>query len=298
MSRHPLFRSLLPIAAILLWTGARPLGIGTTFSPGDVFVSLESGPVQWYAPDGTLNRVLVQNVAGTGEGLGFDPAGNLYVTRWCMDPLCGFGYGGNTVEKYNTMGQSLGAVGSGYDCSPHAIVFDPAGSAYVGQAGCTGAILKFAPGMTMPAAYPVAWDDQGSFWIDLAADLCTVRYTSFGPNVKQFDLCAGVQLPDFNVAPVPGGVAQDLRILPDGGVLVSSGDVIARLDGSGTLTGTYGAPGEGFWAGLDLVGDGSFWAASYDTSNVYRFDLATGNVLAHFNTGTPSQTVVAVRVRK
>jgi hypothetical protein len=295
-----LYQSLLIAGVLLLLSaGVRARSIGITFSPGDLFISLENGPVQWRFADGTLNRVLVQTVSGTGEGLGFDPQGNLYVTRWCMDPFCGFGYGGNTVEKYNTMGQSLGAVGSGYDCAPHAIVFDPAGSAYVGQAGCTGAILKFAPGMTMPVAYPAEWDYQGSFWVDLAPDHCTVLYTSWGPNVKQFDVCHNVQLPDFNAAPLPGGAGQDLRVLPDGGVLVSSGQVIARLNAAGALVATYEVFGEdALWAGLDLVGDGSFWAANYQTSNVYRFDLAGGGVIAGFNSGTPAETVVGVRVKK
>src|SRR5439155_640210 len=93
-----------------------------------------------------------------------------------------------------------GTFGSGYDCAPHAIVFDAAGTtAYVGQAGCTGAILKFAPGQS-PIVFTVAPDTQGSFWIDFAVDACTIFYTFWGPNVKRFDGCAGVQLPDFNVA--------------------------------------------------------------------------------------------------
>ena len=124
-------------------------------------------------------------------------------------------------------------------------------------------------------------------------------YTSWGPSVKRFDVCAGMQLPDFNVAPVPGGAAQDLRVLPDGGVLVSSGEVIARLDASGMLTQTYGVAGEpSLWAGLDLVGDGTFWAGNYESSYVHRFDLTTGAVVSGFNAGTPAHTVVAVRVKK
>jgi hypothetical protein len=287
---------ILVLAALLALPGPEARAVNVTFSPGDLFVSLETGPVQWRLRDGTLNRVLVGSIPGTGEGMAFDAAGNLYVTRWCIDPWCG--YAGDTVEKFNTLGQSLGAVGSGYDCAPHAMLFDRMGAGYVGQAGCTGAILKFPPGMATPIAYYVAPDYQGSFWIDLAPDQCTMAYTSFGPNVKRFDVCAGVQLPDFNVAPLPGD-GQDLRILPDGGVLVSSGDVIARLDASGGLVGTYGVVGEpGFWAGLDLVGDGSFWAANYETSNVYRFDLATGSIIDSFNAETPPHTVVGVRVRK
>lgn len=270
-------------------------GAGETFAPGEVFVSLETGPVQWWHPDGTLTMVLGGTIAGTGEGMGFDAGGNLYVTRWCIDPSCSTG---NTVEVFNVHGLSLGAFGSGYNCHPHAIVFDGAGTAYVGQAGCTGAILKLVPGQP-PVELAVAPDNQGSFWIDLAADGCTIFYTSWGPNVKRFDGCARVQLPDFNGAPLPGGETQDLRVLPDGGVLVSSGQVIARLDASGVLVQTYEVPGESSpWAGLDLVGDGTFWAANYESSNVYRFDLATGAVLSSFNTGTPPHTAVGVSIKK
>ena len=284
----------LLISALLLLPTPGVEALNLTFRPGDVLVSLETGPVQWRLPDGTLNRILAGTVVGTGEGMGFDASGNLYVTRWCADPWCGTG---NTVEEFNTMGQSLGTFGGGYDCGPHAIVFDAAGAAYVGQAGCTGAILKLAPGQA-PVAFAVAPDNQGSFWIDLAADGCTIFYTSWGPNVKRFNVCTGVQLSDFNAASMPGGAAQDLRVLPDGGVLASSGEVIARLNASGALVQTYAVPEPALWAGLDLVGDGTFWAANYETSNVYRFDLTSGIVLGSFNAGTPSHTVVGVRVKK
>jgi len=289
---------LIPALLLLSTDGAKAINL--MFAPGDVFVSLESGAVQWRLPDGTLNRILVGTVPGTGEGMGFDAGGNLYVTRWCTEPWCQTreSVATDTVEVFGPLGQPQGTFGSGYDCAPHAIVFDAAGTtAYVGQAGCTGAILKFAPGQS-PIAFTVAPDTQGSFWIDLAADACTIFYTSWGPNVKRFDGCAGVQLPDFNVAPMPGGATQDLRVLPDGGVLVSSGQVIARLSASGALVQTYEVAEPGFWAGLDLVGDGTFWAADYETSNVYKFDLTTGTVLSSFNAGTAPHTVVGVRVKK
>jgi len=173
------------------------------------------------------------------------------------------------------------------------------GNAYVGQAGCSGDILMFAPGMTNPVSFAVAPDNQGSFWIDLAPDRCQVFYTSYGPNVKHFDLCARAQRADFNAAPVPGGVAHDLRVLPDGGVVVATGSVISRLNAAGVLVQTYGIPGEpSYWAGLDLAGDGTFWAANYESSNVYRFDLSTGAVIAGFNAAAPSHSVVAVRVKR
>src|SRR5206468_8646378 len=106
-------------------------------------------------------QILVGTVPGTGEGMGFDSTGNLYVSRWCLGAGCYFGYSGNTVEKFDTLGRSLGPVGSGYNCSPHAIVFDATDTAYVGQGGCPGAILKFLPGMTMPTAYAVVPEYEG-----------------------------------------------------------------------------------------------------------------------------------------
>jgi len=287
--------SLAPILVLVLLLSGGAGAASLSFAPGDLFVSLESGPVQWRLPDGTLNRVLLGTQVGTAEGMAFDAAGTLYVTRWCVSLFCS---PDTTVEKFNTLGLPSGSFGSGYNCSPHAILFDVFGAAYVGQAGCSGTILKFAPGQA-PVSFAVAPDNQGAFWIDLAADACTMFYTSEGPNVKRFDVCAGVQLPNFNQAALPGGMTQDLRVLPDGGVLVSSGVVIVRLNSAGAPVQTYGIPGEAsLWAGLDLVGDGTFWAGNYESSNVYRFDLATGAVRASFNAGTPAHSVVGIRIKK
>jgi hypothetical protein len=286
---------ILSFAIVLLAGGVRATQLA--FAPGDILVSLETGPVQWRLPDGTLNRVLVGLEVGTGEGMAFDAAGNLYVTRWCLG-LCLAALTGNTVEVFSDTGLPRGRFGSGYDCSPHAIVFDQAGTAYVGQAGCSGDILKLVAGKPV-ASFHVAPDNQGAFWIDLAPDGCTMFYTSWGPNVKRYNVCAGTQLTDFNVHALPGGATQDLRILPDGGVLVSSGQVIARLNAAGALVQTYGIPGEAsLWSGLDLAGDGSFWAGNYESSNVYRFDLATGVVRAGFNAGSPEHTVVGITVKR
>jgi len=296
MSTQPTRLGVLLVPALLTLLLVPVRAGHVSFESGDLFVSLESGPVQWWLPDGTPRAVLVPTVPGTGEGMAFDLSGNLYVARWCVDSMCSTG---NTVEMYGAMGQSYGSVGRGFNCNPHAIVFDALGNGYVGQGGCRGSILKFVSSQTDPIEFMVAPDNLGAFWIDLAPDGCTMFYTSFGPNVKRFDTCAGVQLADFNAAPLPGGIAQDLRVLPDGGVLVSSGQVIARLDASGVLVQTYEVPGEGaLWAGVDLMGDGTFWAGNYFSSNVYKFDLATGAVVFGFNTGTPPNSVVGIRVRK
>lgn len=274
-----------------------PDALALTFAPGDVIVSLESGPVQWWHPNGILERVLPSTVLGTGEGMAFDALGNLYVTRWCNMPTCDGDFA-DGVEMFNAMGVSQGRFGSGYDCGPHAITFDAPGNAYVGHAGCSGAILKLTAAGAPLVAYPVAPDFIGSFWIDLAPDGCTMVYTGWGPNVKRYNVCTATQLTNFNAAPMPGGDTHDIRLLPDGGVLVSSGEVIARLNASGVLVQTYSVSEESYWSGLDLVGDGTFWAGNYATSNVHRFHLATGAMLSSFNTGAPPSNVVGVRVKK
>jgi len=289
--------TLVPVLLVLLVIPAS--AAQSSFGQGDVFVSTSDGQVQWRQPDGTLNRLLIGAAAGPPEGIRLDAASNLYVTHWCatvqVTSACSVG---NTVEKFNPSGMSLGMVGSDYDCNPHAIAFDAAGAMYVGQADCTGAILKFELGRA-PTAFAVAAENRGAFWIDLAADGCTMLYTSWGPDVKRFDVCANAQGANFNLAPLPGGQTHDLRVLADGGVLVSSGNVVARLDATGALAQTYTVPGPTrYWAGLDLVGDGTFWAADYYSSDVYRFDLASGTVLASFNSGTPPLTVVGVAVVK
>jgi hypothetical protein len=296
--RRRFFTACLPALCAALVLLATPVETAhVSFEPGDVLVSLEPGPVQWYTPAGVLRQVLVSTVAGTGEGMDFDPSGNLYVTRWCLDPGCA--NTGNTVEMFSVLGMSMGPVGTGFDCSPHAIVFRQDWTAYVGQAGCSGDVLRFTPGTVQPDAFDVAAEHQGSFWVDLAPDGCTLFYTSMGPNVKRYDTCASTQLPDFNLAPLPGGVTHDLRVLPDGGLIVSSGNLIARLDASGALIQTYAVAGENtLWAGLDLAANGTFWAANYFASNIHKFDLQTGARLATFSTGTPANTAVAVAVVK
>ncbi len=291
--------AVLLISVFVLLPGPGAEANHSTFAPGDLFVSLLSGQVQWRHPDGTLNRVLVGVMPGRAGGMAFDAAGNLYLTHWCegspVVPVC---TGGGGVEVFSPSGAPLGAFGSGYNCNPYSLRFDGAGTLYVGQTDCTGDILKLDAGGTPRASYHVA-TDRGSSWIDLAADGCTVFYTTGGqPNVKRFDVCRNAQLPDFNVAPLPDPSAKVLRILPDGGVLLTNVSIIVRLDAFGRVVQTYDVPGElRAWAWLDLVGDGTFWVSNHGSSNLYRFDIATGQMLASFNASPVSETVIGVAVK-
>ncbi|OLC54653.1 MAG: hypothetical protein AUH92_03605 [Acidobacteria bacterium 13_1_40CM_4_69_4] len=277
-----------------------PLMVDSTprsFSPGDVLVSLRTGEVQWWDGSGAFVGVLVNAVPGKAEGMGFDATGNLYVSHYCADAsLC---LAGNSAERFTPQGISLGAFGSGYDCNPYAFAFDSRGNVYVGQADCSGDIRQLDGSGVLRASFDVAPDNRGSARIDLASDGCTMFYTSQGPNVKRFDVCSNRQLPNFNVAPVASGYTGSLRILPDGGVLVATASNIARLDSGGRLVQTYDLPDEpDLFIGLDLVGDGTFWASNYGSSDVCKFDLASGALLARFNTGTPTTTIKDVLIKR
>jgi len=250
-----------------------------------VYVSLATGPVQWRTSDGALRGELVNLVPGAAEGMRLDPAGNLYVARGCADASCSVG---NSVEKFNPRGVSQGAVGgeTGYNCNPHSIAFDAAGNTYVGQADCTGHVLKFTSDST-PVEHKVAPDSRGSSWIDLARDGCTLFYTSRGPHVKRFDVCTNRQLPDFNVEQLPGatprGCAPWLMAASSSPAAPWSRGSIRPASSSRPTPWNRPSRSTG-WVSISIA-DGSFWAVNSATSNVYQFDLATGEVRRQFNTG-------------
>lgn len=272
-----------------------------TFGPGDVFVSLSNGSIQWRLPDGTLKQTLVNPTTdGHAEGMGFDVQGNLYAATW-------YGTGnltGNTVALFTPAGVYSANFGSGYNCNPTSLDFDTDGNVFVGQADCSRELLQLNALGALQASYGVATEARGSNWIELAGDNCTVFYTSEGANVKRFNACANAQLPDFNAAPLPGSAAFALRILPDNTVLVADADVIVRLDVTGNVIQTYTTPititeNGHYWMGLDLDVDGtSFWATNKHTNNVWKFDIATGSTLLSFNTNTPGVQAKGVKVNR
>jgi hypothetical protein len=74
-------------------------------------------------------------------------------------------------------------------------------------------------------------------------------------------------------------------------------ELIVLFDSAGGVVDTYDVDGENNWFALNLDPDGtSFWSADFITSNVYKFDIATGDVLDSFNTGTASNTVFGLTV--
>lgn len=269
-------------------------GLQPTFQSGDVFVAIgavgegDTGKVEWYRKDGTFVATLDTGQTNTETaGVGFDQSGNLYAAV----------FQANNVVKFDHSGTLVGTFGSGYSSvdppvsnHPESIFFDSAGNAYVGQADGSRQVLKFDSSGTPLATFSPATQDRGTDWIDLAGDQKTLFYTSEGTSVKRFDLSTSTQLPDFNVAPLPGAVAYALRIMPDGQVLVADTDRVVRLDNTGIVAQTYSPEPNNqnpVIFGLTLDPDGkSFWTADLFSGDVWKIDIATGTIDLTFNAGS------------
>lgn len=249
-----------------------------------LFLGIGNGQVAQFGRSGNQQALLNSNQGGSMTGMAFDALENLYTTDFTAD----------AVSKFT--GKALvGTFGSGYNCKPESITFDRAGNAYVGETGCSHALLKFNSYGNLAAAYSVATQQEGSDWIDLAPDQCTIFYTSQGSSVLRYNACTRQQLSPFATG-LNTGLA--IKILPDQSVLVADKQDIVRFDSQGRKIMTYDASSENCWASLALDSDNaSFWAADYCSSDVVQFNINSGNEVSRFNSGTPANTVYGVAER-
>jgi PKD repeat protein len=250
-----------------------------------LFVGISGGQVSQFSRSGNHQTTLNSNQGGSMTGMGFDVVQNLYTTNFTAD----------TVSRFSGNGSLMGTFGSGYNCKPESVAFDQAGNAYVGETGCSHAILKFDAYGNLAAAYSVATEQEGSDWIDLASDQCTLFYTSQGSSVLRYNACSKQQLAPFATGLNTG---LGLKILSDGGVLVADKQDIVRFDSAGRKVMTYNASGESCWVSVALDSDNaSFWAADYCSSDVVQFNLNSGNQVSKFNSGSAANTVYGVAER-
>ena len=287
-------RTLARLAALLvlaLTTSllVQPAGAATTtFATGDVFVGVGGNKVQWRLPDGTLNKTLTTGSSSSvTSGMAFDDAGRLYVS----------GYTSNVVNRFTTSGTANGTFGSGFNSHPESITFDRAGNAYVGQERGGRAILKFNAAGAQQASYSAATDaNHGTDRIDVATDQCTVYYTGEAKTIRRFNTCTNSQGANLPTT-LPGKAAEDVKLIPGGGVLVADTEAVHRLSDAGAIVQTYDQASRNCWVALALDPTASsFWAADQCASQVYRFDLASGSVLSNFKTNTKSGSINGIAV--
>ena len=249
-----------------------------------LFLGIGNGQLAQFSRSGNQQATLNSNQGGSMTGMAFDAFENLYTTDFTAD----------TVSKFSAA-TLQGTFGSGYNCKPESITFDRGGNAYVGETGCSHAILKFDSYGNLAAAYSVGTEQEGSDWIDLAPDQCTIYYTSQGASVLRYNACTKQQLAPFATG-LNTGLA--VKILPDQTVLVADKQDVVRFDSQGRKIMTYNASGENCFVSLALDSDNaSFWAADYCSSDVIQFNINSGNEISKFNSGTSANTIYGLTER-
>ncbi|MBI5285116.1 MAG: hypothetical protein HY874_08495 [Chloroflexi bacterium] len=263
------------------------------YAPGDVFAGVGAGTIKHYDSAGVLKETLDTTSGSLLEaGMCFDAGGNLYTTN-----LTGTA---GTMSKFDNAGNLLVASWGGpFSVYPESCVRDAAGHIYTGEmddglwggGGGAAKLRKFDLSGALLTTYSPATERRGVDWIDLAADQCTMLYTSQGSRVKRFDVCNNAQLSDFAT-----GLTEPcfgLRIRSNGEVMVACGAAevgipsrVYRLNSSGGIIQTYTTASVGessSFYGLSLDPDcATFWTAGYHSGNIYRIDIATGSLVTSF----------------
>jgi sugar lactone lactonase YvrE len=266
--------AVLTIGSLIVSSQAGASGVA--FQTGDVLASVGGGMIRHYSATGTLLDTLDSTTNSfENTGMCFDAAGNLYATQFTAD----------TVSKFDSSGNLLNAnFGSGYNSNPESCVFDSANHIYIGQAGGSVNVLEFDTSGSALGAFAPAIERRGTDWIDLAADQCTLHYTSEGSLINRFDVCTNTQLPAFAFG-LPGPCYAH-RILADGEELVACASEVVRLDSTGTVLQTYPASNyssSSFFA-MNIDPDGqTFWTADQLSGLITRINIATGASVTSFS---------------
>jgi streptogramin lyase len=289
----PIGTIVLALALSVSQLGVVPGPVAANHIPlaiGDVLVAVGSGTVNRYSPSGTFIEALNTTSGSAFEtGMCSDTAGNVYVTNFTA----------NSMTKLNNLGGVLQhPFGSGFNARPESCVVDAASNIYVGQADGSADVLKFSPSGTSLASFSPATQARGTDWIELAADQCTLFYTSEGTLIKRFNVCTNTQLADFATLPTSPSFA--LRIRSNGEVLVAATSAVHRLSAAGTVLQSYpqstcpGSSGQLFAMNLDPDGT-TFWTTALGGSGIVcRINIATRALVSSFSTGLATNAGLAI----
>jgi len=266
--RSRVFTWAVILCLMLLVAGTQRASTQTNgLHKGDVLAGADFGHIYQFGPDGSLLGTLDTTTGSSHTtGMCFDSSGDLYVTT----------FDNNAVSKFDNTGSLVnGSFASGLS-EPESCVVDAAGDIYVGQAGGNKQIIEFNSDGGQIGSFSPAPENIGTDWIALASDQCTMFYTSEGNNVKRYDVCKDVQLPDFTSAPLSGPCFA-LRIRPNGEVMVACSSVVYRIDPTGNVIQFYPGFGQGNLFALNLDPDGtSFWTGDLNGGTIYKIDISSG----------------------
>ena len=275
--RHTARWAALVFSLAAMLGGALP--VSANHSPyviGDVFAGIGDGKINRYSPTGILIEQL-DTTSNSNEqtGMCFGESGNLRSTN----------FSANNMTLFNNMGGVITHPWGGpFNSHPESCVLDATGNIYVGQADGTRDVLKFDPSGALLASYDVATGPRGSDWIDLAADQCTLHYTSEGNDIYRFNVCTNTQLSNFSTN-FTSHECYALRIRTNGEVMVACSQSVYRLSPAGVVIQEYPKPATetSFLFALNLDPDNeTFWTAGFFTGNIYRIGITSGLVVTTF----------------
>ena len=254
-----------------------------TWVKGDIFAAL-IGQVNVYDSGGNFLESYITGGGNFNTGMAFDFPGNLYVTN----------FGVNQVSKVtgptDPHNVSLFASQGG---NPESIARDLAGNLYIGSAS-SGDIVKYnTSGNVLLNLHNVGQANRAD-WIEINAANTKILVAE--------DTVKGIQVLDIatntNDAPITSQYGNfALRLLSNGDILVANSEDVKLLDGSGNLLRTYDVAGEDSWFALNLDPDGtSFWSGNFGSGKLYKFDIASGNLLQTLDTGAGNYSLFGVAV--
>jgi hypothetical protein len=252
---------------------------------GDIICGVGSGLIQQRDPNtGGLIRV-INTGSGSSEdtGMCFDAAGDMLSTNFTTSTMSKIDMSSDPVNTTQCGALIQHPFAGPFNTHDESCVFDGAGDFYVGQADGSRDILKFDPSGALIGTFNPATGPRGSDWIDLAADQCTIYYTSEGQDIRRFDVCTNTQLANF-ATNLATSSCFGLRIIPAGPF---AGEVVAactneavRVDQTGAIVKRYpnsACPGTSFFFAMNLDPNGTtFWTMDIGNGKVCEYDIATG----------------------
>jgi hypothetical protein len=276
--------ALFALLALTMASGAS----AAPYATGDVFAGVGTGKIKVFSPTGVLKQTLdTTSSSNEDTGMCFDGSGNLYSTN----------FSAGNMTKFNNSGTIIQHPWGGPFNNPESCSVDQSNNVFVGDAS-TDLLRKFNSSGTLLDDDAVSTPSRGTDWIDLAADQCTVYYTSEGSQVLRYNMCTDTQLANF-----ADGLAAPcfaLRIRPNGEVLVACQPQVYRLSPTGTVLQTYPAagfsPAGSYLFALNVDPDGqTFWTGDIFTGQIWRINIATGAQVTSFN-AAPFTTMAGLAV--
>jgi hypothetical protein len=269
----------LPVASIALPVLDTPASAnGVPLQTGDVLASVGNGEVDNYSGSGGLNDTLNDGTGATNTtGVCFDTSGDLFVTNFLSDTLSEFSPAGNLVHSTWATEPS----------TPESCTVNAQNDVFVGGPGAP-VIYEYDPSGTLINSFQVQGGSGtgGTDWVDLESDDCTLLYTGEGSAILSYNVCTHTQNPDFATG-LPGPCFE-LRIRPNGDVMVACASEVIRLDSAGTQQQTYTIPNTGELFSMNLDPDNStFWTGDDTTGEVFHVGIGSGNVVSSFNSSPP-----------